>query len=390
MKRMRLSSESIFYLLLLLLLLSASLFIEWLQYATDVDTFRWSDVQSAWLYLLPYVLVFIVHNYFMAPLLLRGGRHRWYYFFSVALVSALFFLYQYQQQPPRHRLLPPDKLRRDGFPRRGSLPDDVLRYGDMKKGKPKHRGMLPDGGHQRPLRVGPRPMGAPRALWNTVLMLLMFGMNIGVKFYFKAREDNHRMVELEKANLTHSLQQLRYQLNPHFLMNTLNNIHSLIEIDTDAAQEAVVELSRMLRYMLYDTDRERVLLRSDIDFVQHYVALMRLRYSSDVRIDVQLPDQFPDVQVPPLLFISFVENAFKHGVSYQKPSFVAMALTLDEDCSLLTFTCRNSKHSAMHGQQGGVGLVNVRQRLDLLYGDRYTLAIIDGDDEYSVQLVIPL
>ncbi len=233
-------------------------------------------------------------------------------------------------------------------------------------------------------------MGAQRELWDTLILLFLFGMNIGAKLFFRHRDDEHRMKELERANLHHTLTQLRYQLNPHLLMNTLNNIHSLIDIDPVVAQEAVVELSRLLRFVLYDADRERVLLRHDLEFIQHYVALMRVRYADTVRIDMRMPDVLPDVEVPPLLFISFVENAFKHGVSYQKESFIEIEESLSDDISQLHFSCRNSNHGASTLEYGGVGLSNVRQRLKLLYGEDYTLEIDNDPKVYTVRLTIPL
>lgn len=417
MKCPRLSLETVFYWSLLLVLLAAPVVVEWFDVAdSSSGAFVWASVLRTWRRLAPYVVVFVVHDQMLAPLLLRGGRSRWLYFISVAAICALFFLYECRQGPPKGSPFGRDRMERasqfdrpqPGQPHEG-FDDRAPAEGPMAEG-PMRRGPFGDEppGGERPLAgaeermephgpQGPLPMGLQRELWDTLLLLLMLGMNIGVKLYFKRREDARRMAALERANLEHRLAQLRYQLNPHFLMNTLNNIHALIDIDPAEAQAAVVELSRLLRFMLYETDRERVALRRDLEFLQHYVTLMRLRYADVVRVNMQLPATVPDVEVPPLLTVSFVENAFKHGVSYRSDSFVDISVVLNDEVSALTFECRNSRHEITAKDVtdadagGGIGLTNIRQRLDLLYGDRYSLVIDDATaGVYSVRLTIPL
>jgi LytS/YehU family sensor histidine kinase len=194
--------------------------------------------------------------------------------------------------------------------------------------------------------------------------------------------------KLEKENLEQQLEYLRYQINPHFFMNTLNNIHALIDIDPEKAQETVLELSKMMRYVLYEGDRQVVPLTKEMAFVHTYVKLMQLRYTDKVRITLDLPTEVPDRTIPPLVLISFIENAFKHGVSYQHESFIEVKMTVEGES--LRFECRNSKADVPNEEKGGVGLANVRKRLDLLYNHGYTLRIHDDADVYTVELNIPL
>jgi sensor histidine kinase YesM len=139
--------------------------------------------------------------------------------------------------------------------------------------------------------------------------------------------------------------------------------------------------------VLYEGNKQNVPLSRELDFIQHYITLMRMRYTDKVRIDTDLPHETPDCQVPPLMLITFIENAFKHGISYQHPSFIEIKAHVEDD--QLHFSCQNSKAEKSNEEKGGVGLVNVKQRLKLLYDNNYTLKIHDFPAIYSVQLTIP-
>ena len=151
-----------------------------------------------------------------------------------------------------------------------------------------------------------------------VVLILMFAANLGIKSYFRSRDDRKRLAELEHENLEQQLEYLRYQINPHFFMNTLNNIHALVDIDPEKAKDTILELSKMMRFVLYEGNKQSVPLVRELDFIRHYITLMQLRYTDKVRIILDLPTETPDHTLPPLILISFVENAFKHGVSYQQ------------------------------------------------------------------------
>ena len=229
----------------------------------------------------------------------------------------------------------------------------------------------------------------------TIILVLMLGMNLGVKLYFKNRDDQLQMAALEKQNLEQQLEYLRYQINPHFFMNTLNNIHALVDIDPEQAKSTIRELSKMMRFVLYEGNKKTVPLSSELSFLRNYITLMGLRYTDKVDITLQLPETIESGEVPPLLFVTFVENAFKHGISYQQQSFIEIQGSIND--GKFAFHCRNSKRvesgerREKSGEKtGGVGLRNVRQRLDLIYGSRYSLNISDGTTDYNVELTIPI
>jgi LytS/YehU family sensor histidine kinase len=213
-------------------------------------------------------------------------------------------------------------------------------------------------------------------------------MNLGIKEYFRSVKNQRETEELRQHHLEQELEYLRYQINPHFFMNTLNNIHALVDIDPEQAKNTILELSRLMRYLLYDGSRPTIPLVKETEFLKHYIALMRLRYSDQVRIEVDIPEDVPDVQVPPLLFISFVENAFKHGISYLSESFIMVSLNVRE--GFITFSCINSKHERNQDPHSGIGLENTQKRLKLLYHDEYTFNINENAKTYEVLLKIPL
>ena len=194
--------------------------------------------------------------------------------------------------------------------------------------------------------------------------------------------------EAEAARTDAELKTLRNQINPHFLLNTLNNIYALTAFDAPKAQEAIQELSKMLRHLLYDYEQPTVPLKDEVEFLQNYINLMKIRLPESVKVDYQLTIANSQLPVAPMIFISLVENAFKHGVSYQRESFIEVQMAVEGD--ELRFNCRNSKADVSNEAKGGVGLGNVRKRLDLLYGNNYALRINDAADVYTVELTLPL
>jgi len=364
--------ENITYLVLWGVLFAAPLLSIYVRMVNDSSLpFDWTEVLLVWRRFAVYLLLFLVHNLFLAPLLIHK-HDRVLYFSSVAVVVMAFTVYQCSSRPDDIRPFPgpmPHRMERSDFPAPPEAPN---------RPAPPHE-FRPD---------VPPPIVGEHDVLAIVVLILMFGANVGIKGYFRSRDDRKRLEKLEKENLEQQLEYLRYQINPHFFMNTLNNIHALIDIDPEKAQETVLELSKMMRYVLYEGDRQVVPLTKEMAFVHTYVKLMQLRYTDKVRITLDLPTEVPDRTIPPLVLISFIENAFKHGVSYQHESFIEVKMTVDGES--LRFECRNSKADVPNEEKGGVGLANVRKRLDLLYNHGYTLRIHDDADVYTVELNIPL
>ena len=219
------------------------------------------------------------------------------------------------------------------------------------------------------------------------IVVLMIGANLGVKAYYLNEEEKKHLAQLKEQSLKQQLDYLRYQINPHFIMNTLNNIHALVDIDPEQAKDSIVDMSRMMRYLLYESDKQYVSLNNAVIFLKKYLNLMKLRYTDQVNVNVDVPENCSeDIALAPLVFIPFVENAFKHGVAYDKPSTIT--IDIEKKDGRLLFHCHNTKSHAKH-EYGGVGLSNVTKRLELIYGNDYSLNIDNGEETYDVLLDLP-
>lgn len=218
--------------------------------------------------------------------------------------------------------------------------------------------------------------------------ILLVGVDLGVYFYIESRRKERRMKELEAENTKQQLESLRYQINPHFLMNTLNNIHALVDIDSEKAKESIEQFSKMMRILLYEGDTPTIPLDRELGFIEHFISLMRLRYPEDaLRIETFFPEDRAGVVVPPLVMASFVENAFKHGVSYSDDSFIKVEVGLQD--GKVVFHCTNSSHPSEGDERHGIGLENIKKRLMLLYGNSYDLSIDEEGRCYDVLLTFP-
>lgn len=226
-----------------------------------------------------------------------------------------------------------------------------------------------------------------------LLGVLIAGANSMIKLYYSALLTSQRMAMLEKEAIESQMEYLKHQINPHFLMNTLNNIHAMIDFDSEMAKKSVVELSHLLRHVLYDSSEKYTTLDKEVDFINSYIKLMRIRYIDEVNIEFNTPDIVlcRKIKLPPLLLIVLVENAFKHGISYDENSFVKIdIIAFDNE---LTCIVTNSRHdnSKSNTEHSGIGLSNITRRLDMLFGKRYTLTIDDSEEKrYTVELVIPI
>jgi two-component system LytT family sensor kinase len=221
--------------------------------------------------------------------------------------------------------------------------------------------------------------------------IFLVSFSLGLRMIERNDSIEKRQKELEKEKLNSELAFLKSQISPHFFFNTLNNIYSLIGINTEDAQNAVLKLSKLMRYLLYDSEQGTSQLSSEIDFMNNYIDLMRLRMSEKVKLHVDFPSKYENTTVPPLLFIPFIENAFKHGISYREKSFIDISMEVGKEW--ITFTCRNSivrPVNEIGTESSGIGLDNVSKRLNLLYPGRHELTIESSNAAFHVILKISM
>ncbi len=232
--------------------------------------------------------------------------------------------------------------------------------------------------------------------WEILKYLIVF---LGItsllhfsKSWFLLRETEARVLQLEKIHAETELKALQAQVNPHFLFNSLNSIYSLIMKGSVKAEEATLRLSDALRYMIYDTRTQKVPLKKEMEYLHNYLELQKLRSGARDLIDFKLEGSVNEQQIAPLLTIPLVENSFKHGIKGDTgKAFVSISMRIEENDFRMSI--ENSKGDAACSEAHtptGIGLDNVKKRLELLYPDRYKLEIEDVDDKFKVMLYIDL
>ena len=213
----------------------------------------------------------------------------------------------------------------------------------------------------------------PRYFWAMLTLILIIALAVAVRTYQRWQHLEEERKEAEAARAEAELSNLRNQLNPHFLLNTLNNIYALIAFDQEKAQTAVGELSKLLRHVLYENQQDMVPLCKEADFMRNYIELMKIRVTDGVKIDANINVQPNDsTPIAPLLFISLIENAFKHGISPQGTGEIKVDINqVDGD---ITCEIHNTSYPKRENDKSGsgIGLEQVSRRLELMYPDRYT------------------
>jgi two-component system LytT family sensor kinase len=196
--------------------------------------------------------------------------------------------------------------------------------------------------------------------------------------------------ERQRENLRSELSFLRSQISPHFLFNVLNNIVAMVRIKSDELEPTVIKLSGLLQYMLYETDEEKVLIKNEVEYLQSYIDLQQMRFSSKLNMQVQFDVKEEWESIEPMLLVPFIENAFKHGNGLQKNPEIHISLKVDN--GLLDFQVRNKfvPLDKSKDRISGIGLSNVRRRLDLLYENKHTLNIEESGEWFTVHLQIIL
>ncbi len=303
--------------------------------------------------LLPFLLLFLVNNVVLIPKLLFSNRYFMYFLCAAALIGVIWLCQYYTFM----RIIEENRI------------------------------------HLPPQRHGFRPLLPLPIFLDFIYDLLIIGGNLAIALIFQRYEDRLEKESLMKANAENQLAYLKAQINPHFYMNMLNNIHGMVEINPTKAQDMLIDMSHLMRYMLYDCSQPHIALSSEIGFLKNYLNLIRQRYPEKrVSISVNLPDEktTAGIMIPPLLYLVFIENAFKHGISYQEQSFVSVRLQIADNN--IEFHCLNSYHpqSNTNNVHKGIGLINIKKRLRLIYNENFNLDIQASDKTYSVLLTTPI
>lgn len=309
------------------------------------------------------VLVFYLNSSVLVPKLLFKNRRFFYFLIIMFCVAGIVFIHRWMD-----RAFQLDHL-------------FEIAFRDSKKV------------HYGPPNPDPKNSGGLGNLLTIVISILVVGISTAVVAIQKWQQDNLARKELEKEKVDAELVFLKAQINPHFFFNTLNNIYALTELNPKLAGEAIHQLSKMMRHLIYDVPKGENMLSQEIAFVKNYTALMKLRLTDTVSIRLETPEDIRDMPLAPMIFLPFVENAFKHGTSTVQPGFIDIRI-IQKD-KILELTVNNSvmKDNQVSLDAGnGIGLANTCRRLDLLYPGRYKLDVCESGDAgmYSVNLVLHL
>lgn len=334
---------------------------------TNINTRELLNILKA---IIPLFIIFLINRLLFVPKMLFAKQNLKYIlsvFTLIAVISFGSFLYDRQNGPP---------------PRQQEFFND-------------QRPMPPRPNQFEENRLPPRPNGEnagksmPPFINLLIFSFLLVGFDTGLMATFRLNKSEQQRAKLEVENAETQLAFLKNQVSPHFFMNTLNNIHSLIDINTEEAKDSIIRLSKLMRHLLYESDNNMISLQKEMEFIKNYVDLMLLRFSEKIDIKLYIPVDLPEKSIPPLLFISYIENAFKHGISYKQNSFVKISFFFNDD--KLVFETENSKFAQSRSDnEKGIGIINSKKRLDLLYDDNYTLTISENDEIYKLHLTLPI
>jgi sensor histidine kinase YesM len=223
---------------------------------------------------------------------------------------------------------------------------------------------------------------------SSFIPLIFLGATAGHQIFKKWVTDTKLLAEMREAKIQEELTNLKNQINPHFLFNTLNNLNTLIATDAAKASAVVLGLSDVLRYQLYEANGDKVLLKKDIEIVRQFLELEKIR-RDNFQFGITVEGTITGVMIPPFIFINFVENAIKHSADNKSFSYISLDFTVAH--GYLNFNCKNSKPAmVVIKNTGGLGLQNIKRRLQLMYANTFTLAINDETKEFTINLKLPV
>ncbi|MCI2082299.1 MAG: histidine kinase [Bacteroidales bacterium] len=380
----------------------------------------WNRIFIFWIRILPFLLLFLIHNFLIAPILTKNKNYPLYFTLAFIVTLAITFvspvIFTYAAKNPGFGKNSPSAIYRMQPPGPGKMANPIPFRSidtiappadDIKRNVPSSMQTPPgpefrntDQGRGEKKMANPAlhrlfdPLDPNSNIISFFIGIMLIGLNLAIKMFIKSIEDEHKLKELENAKLKNELDYLKVQLNPHFFMNTLNNIHALVDIDSEKAKKTIIEFSKLMRFVLYDADSPTIDMDKEVGFIVNYVKLMKLRYTDDVEITFEYPETIPNAELPPLLFVSFLENAFKYGVRYDDKSYIRISIRINGNN--LLYEVVNSywpistvQCNTQITHHGGIGIPNSKKRLDLLYGNKYQLDYGVKGNEYRVKLSIP-
>jgi len=349
-----------------------------------------------WLFCFTYICLFYVNAYFFIPRFFLKKRYFNYTLVFIILLSGIYFLKPYDSllrnndrrftnainqepgqmhnRPPGERMPPPDDGHMPGDPRMENHPP----------GPPPHNGE----GHPR-FGPGGMPFNRPHFIdTNSLFIFLMImALSTAIKTIQQWQITEQRATRAEADKASAELSFLKAQINPHFLFNTLNNIYTLAVIKDDNAPDSIMKLSNIMRYVTDDVSEDFVPLQSELDCINDYIELQRLRTGEKTSIDLSIKGDIKNKKIAPLVLMTFIENVFKYGISKHEESAITILISATSDS--IIFFCENSVfNDHKPNQRTGIGLINTKKRLEHLYPGKHLLTIRNEHNLFTVNLTL--
>ncbi len=219
------------------------------------------------------------------------------------------------------------------------------------------------------------------------VLITIFVIYLVLTTLLKLSKSWYRLQQVEKEKLSIELNSLKTQVNPHFLFNSLNSIYSLALAKSEQTADTVLELSNLLRYMLYEVSEEKVDLGKEVEMIENYIELQKLRADDSTQVNFEIKGDLKEKKIAPLLLFPLIENAFKHGVKgVSDAAFIQLKLNVEEGIAFQIMNNKGKVDDMENGKYGGIGLENVRRRLELIYPNSHSFDIVDGVDVFEVKL----
>lgn len=342
---------------------------------------NWTHIFKIWQEYIVLFVLLLINRFLLMPKLFFQNKRILYFtslFIIIGFTTSVFYISEKLDQPNRMR----------NVEMRNAPPPRFNDFNGQKRNQPLNQ--LPKLGPNIGPGKGLPKEGMPPFMNLFIMSILLIGFDSGLLFFSKWMESEQNKLKAEKESVENKMAFLQNQISPHFFMNTLNNIHALVDIDTEEAKESIIKLSKMMDYMLYESQTANISIKQEMEFIRSYVDLMKLRFTDDVIIVLDIPTILPSVKIPPLLTISFIENAFKYGVSYESDSFIK--IHFDATDTHFNFIVENSLHKKIETKKNsGIGIANTKNRLELIYGSNFDLEINENkNNSFFVKLNIPL
>lgn len=228
-------------------------------------------------------------------------------------------------------------------------------------------------------------------LFNLLIMGIAYSIALALEVFNHLKKKEAETIKALNVNLQNELKLLKSQINPHFLFNSLNNIYTLAAIDAGKTQKSIINLSNMLRYVLYDCEQEKVLIKKEVEYIENYLKLFSLKSSKSYPISNKLNIESNAIPVAPMLFIPFIENALKHSnIDDRDHAFIT--ININATITEINFNVENSKpqNKVVKDGVGGIGLENVKKRLAILYPNKHSLKIVENETSFKINLKLKL